>query len=114
MPLNLHRLSNPSAIPICTKKNTEGYICEKIEADSGSQTPDIPNEGYVCVPPVIDPNNPDSDISDWIIDVEATCTTPGSKHKENLKTGEIVITKPIIKVCTADMEDGAAEENKPK
>lgn len=132
----------------CTRKDTEGYVCEKTtpnepydgayceelsseetedpdldkvpdgayceELDAGKD-PDIevPDEGYYCVGDTEDADD-DDEISDWIIDVEPTCTTPGSKHKENKKTGEIVKKQIITKVCTSDMEDGAASDSKPK
>ena len=84
---------------------TDGAYCE--ELDSGNTNPDIPDNGYTCVDTTPeDPDDPNADISDWIIDVEPTCTTVGSKHKENLKTGEVVKTAIITKVCTKDDEGG--------
>ena len=72
----------------------EGDGSDSSEDDNDKDDPDdIPKEG----------------LSDWIIDVLPTCTTAGSKHREDLATGEIVEIKTIVKICT---EEEIEEERK--
>ena len=82
--------------------------CKDLGTDDSMTCP-TSCEGYVCesdnetVKPEPDPEEPPKEgISDWIVDLEPTCSTPGSKHKEDLATGEVVETKPLIKICTEE------------
>ena len=70
----------------------EGYQCIPVE-ESGSGSGGGGGDGG---------GEEEGEISDWIIDVEPTCTSSGSAHRENTKTGEIVDTKILIMVCTEE------------
>lgn len=81
----------------CAGPDVEGIVCLAGAATQKIDSPGVPLEGYICQSIREDEN--DQNISDWITDVEPTCTSTGSKHKENLITGEIVVTKVITKTC---------------
>ena len=81
----------------CAGPDVEGIVCLAGAATQKIDAPGVPAEGYICTSIRDDEN--DQNISDWIVDVEPTCTSTGSKHKENLITGEIVVTKVITKTC---------------